>query len=375
MNTSDSGSSQQHVFSLAPLSVWIRLIADNDGVSSKYWGKLATVLAISAMFSPLRVVERLWYSRSRMAGVRIHEAPLYIQGFARSGTTHLLNLLAQDLQFATVSTFQAMAAPMFLTGRGWLERLIASRIPATRPMDNMAVSLGLPQEEDVALANSSHHSPAHLLSFPRRSRDFLKKYSTMRLTADEMSQWESAYLDVLRKATFAEGGKRLLLKSPANLGRTAVLRRLFPNAKFVHIIRNPYVVYQSMSHMYKTMLSICQLDDADPDAVAAAIRDSYVWMMTQYMMDRKSVPEGHLAEVRYEDLERDPLTELARIYSELDLRGWEKAKERIASYLTTVAGYRKNTYAIDSTTIDVVNREWGFAIEEWGYEPPKQAQR
>lgn len=310
-----------------------------------------------------------------MAGVRIHEAPLYIQGFARSGTTHLLNLLAQDLQFATVSTFQAMAAPMFLTGRGWLERLIASRIPATRPMDNMAVSLGLPQEEDVALANSSHHSPAHLLSFPRRSRDFLKKYSTMRLTADEMSQWESAYLDVLRKATFAEGGKRLLLKSPANLGRTAVLRRLFPNAKFVHIIRNPYVVYQSMSHMYKTMLSICQLDDADPDAVAAAIRDSYVWMMTQYMMDRKSVPEGHLAEVRYEDLERDPLTELARIYSELDLRGWEKAKERIASYLTTVAGYRKNTYAIDSTTIDVVNREWGFAIEEWGYEPPKQAQR
>ena len=331
-------------------------------------------LAISAMFAPLRVVERLVYSRSRMERIRIDEAPLYIQGFARSGTTHLLNLLAQDPQFATVSTFQAMAAPMFLTGRGWLERLIASRIPTTRPMDNMKVSLSLPQEEDVALANSSHHSPAHLLSFPSRSQDFLEKYSTMRLNNDEMRQWEFAYLDVLRRASFAGGRKRLLLKSPANLGRTAVLLRLFPDAKFVHIVRNPYVVYQSMTHMYKTMLSICQMDDANPDDVAAITRDSYVWMMTQYMSDRELIPHGHLAEIRYEDLERDPLTELARVYSELDLHDWEKAKERIEIYLESVAEYRKNTYEIDSSTIDLVNRDWGFAIDEWGYEPPKQAQ-
>ena len=352
----------------------MRLIADSGGVNRKYWGKLAKVLAISAMFAPLRVVERLVYSRSRMARIRIDEAPLYIQGFARSGTTHLLNLLAQDPQFATVSTFQAMAAPVFLTGRGWLERLIASRIPTTRPMDNMAVSLSLPQEEDVALANSSHHSPAHLLSFPSRSQDFLEKYSTMRLTNDEMRQWEFAYLDVLRRASFASGSKRLLLKSPANLGRTAVLLRLFPDAKFVHIVRNPYVVYQSMTHMYKTMLSICQMDDANPDDVAAITRDSYVWMMTQYMSDRELIPHGHLAEIRYEDLERDPLTQLARVYSELDLQDWEKAKESIETYLESVAEYRKNTYEIDSSTIDLVNRDWGFAIDEWGYEPPKQAQ-
>lgn len=351
----------------------MRLIADNGGVRSKYWRKLAKVLAISAMFAPLRVAERLWYSRSRMARVRIDADPLYIQGFARSGTTHLLNLLAQDPQFATVSTFQAMAAPMFLTGRGWLERLIAPRMPETRPMDNMEVSLQLPQEEDVALANSSRHSPAHLLSFPSRSRDFLEKYSTMRLTNDEMSQWESAYLDILRRASFAQRDRRLLLKSPANLGRTAVLRRLFPEAKFVHIIRNPYVVYQSMSYMYGTMLSICQMDDADPDDVATAIRDSYVWMMTQYMSDRKLIPSGHLTEVRYEDLEREPLKELARVYSELDLRGWEEAKERIESYLVTLEGYRKNTYEIDSATVKLVNRDWGFAVDEWGYEPPMRA--
>ena len=355
---------------MAPLGVWLRLIADNGGVSPKYWRKLARVLAISAVFAPLRVAERLWFSRSRMSHVPIETEPLYIQGFARSGTTHLLNLFAQDSSFGVVSTFQATAAPVFLTGRGWLDRLIVKRMPKTRPMDNMAISLDLPQEEDVALANSSHLSPAHLLSFPRRSKAILEKYSTMQLTPSELRQWKTTYLDILRRATFAAGGKKLLLKSPANLGRTATLRQMFPDAKFVHIIRNPYVVYQSMSHMYDAMLPICQMDDADPKDIADSIRDSYISMMKQFLLDRESIPNGNLAEVRYEDLEKDPLTELARVYSELALPGWEQAREKIAMYVQNVAGYRKNTYEIDARTIELVNRDWGFAVEEWGYEPP-----
>lgn len=357
---------------MAPLGVWLRLIVENGGVNSKYWGKLAKVLGISAMFAPLRVAERMRYSRSRMARVEFEQAPLYIQGFARSGTTHLLNLLAQDPSLGVVSTFQAMAAPVFLTGRGWLERIISDQVPEKRPMDNMAVALDLPQEDDVALANSSHHSPAHLLSFPQRAKEFLEKYSTMRLTDTEMAEWETVYLDILRRATFAENGKRLLLKSPANLGRTETLRRLFPNAKFVHIVRNPYVVYQSMSHMYETMIPICQMNDAREDDVATAIRDSYVLMMKQYLLDREGIPKGHLSEIRYEDIERDPLTELERLYSELGLPGWERVRERVDTYLRDLVGYRKNVYEIDPETIEIVNREWGFAIEEWGYEPPTE---
>ena len=31
-------------------------------------------------------------------------------------------------------------------------------------------------------------------------------------------------------------------------------------AKFIHIVRNPYVVYASMAHLYRTVLPVCQLD-------------------------------------------------------------------------------------------------------------------
>ena len=362
----------QHVFSMAPLGVWLRLIADNGGVPPRYWGKLAKVLALSAMMTPLRVVERLRYGPSRMARVPIDEAPLYVHGFGRSGTTHLHNLLAQDPGFGIVSTFQAIAAPMFLTARGRLERLVANGMPATRPMDNMAVSVELPQEEEIALANTSHLSFVHHLSFPNRAKGYQEKFATMRLTSSEMARWERAYLDVLRKATLASGGRRLVLKSPTNLGRTAELLRLFPDAKFIHIVRNPYVVYRSMTNLYRHVLPICQLDDADPEEVVASMLDSYAAMMRQYMRDRESIPKGHLAEVRFEDLERNPMTELERLYDELTLPGWDRARQPIADYLGTLSDYRKNAYRIDPETIDIVDRNWGFAVKAWGYEPPPQ---
>ena len=360
----------QHVFSLAPLGVWLRLVADNGGVSPRYWGKLARVLAISALTTPLRIAERLCYGPSRMAQVAIDEAPLYIQGFGRSGTTHLLNLFAQDPSFGTVSTFQAIAAPMFLIGRGRLERLLARAVPPTRPMDEMAVSLDLPQEEEVALANTTHLSWAHHLSFPNRARAHLEKFATMRLTGSELERWERAYLDVLRKATLASGGRRLVLKSPTNLGRTAELLRLFPDAKFIHIVRNPYVVYRSMMHLYRTMLPICQLDDAEADELAEVMLDSYAAMMRQFLTDRESIPRGNLAEVRFEELERNPLAELERLYAELALPGWERVRGPIADYLGTLSGYRKNTHRVDQATIDAVDRKWGFAVDAWGYRPP-----
>jgi len=364
-------SSRQHVCSMAPLAVWLRLIADNGGVPPRYWGKLARVLSISAVTAPLRIAERVCYGPSRMARVAIDPSPLYVQGYGRSGTTHLLNLLAQDPGLGFVSTFQAIAAPMFLVGRGWFERLVVRSMPATRPMDNMALSLDRPQEEDVAVANTSHLSWVHHLTFPGRWREHLEKFATMRLTDAEMAQWEGAYLDVLRKATLAAGGRRLVLKSPTNLGRTARLLRLFPDAKFIHIVRNPYAVYRSTKHMYRTLLPLFQLDDVEPEELTRTIIDSYAMMMRQYMKDRDSIPQGHLAEVRFEDLERDPMAELERVYAELALPGWAQAREPIADYLQSLSGYRKNPHQFDQETIDRVDREWGFAVKAWGYRPPK----
>lgn len=364
-----SATTQPHMFATSPIGVWARLVREHGGVPPRYWGRLAGILATSCATAPLRIAERLRYGR-RVARTSIDRPPVFILGFARSGTTHVHNLMGHDPDLGYVSTFQALAAPFFLISRGWFERIVARRLPAKRPMDNVRVDLDLPQEEELALAALSPLSPVHLLSFPGRVMEIVERMGGMRLSEAEMAEWERVYLEVLRKATVVCEGRRLVLKTPANLGRTPLLLRLFPDAKFVFVVRNPYVVYLSAMKLYRTMIPLYQLQPVDWDEIQASVLANYADMTRRYMRDRDSIPAGSLVEVRFEDIEADAIGSLERIYSELALPNWGHARQPIAEYLRSLAGYRKNRYRIDTPTIDLVNRNWGFAVEEWGYEPP-----
>lgn len=381
-----------HMFTFAPPGVWLRLIRQNGGVKKRYWGKLARIMFTTAMASPLRLAERLLWS-NRVARVTIDKPPLFVLGFARTGTTHLHNLLAQDPALGYVSTFQAVVPTFALVGQGWLKRLMAKNMrDQVRPMDNVRVALDMPQEEELALAASSHMSAYHQLSFPQLRQDLFTKFIMMEalhdsthgeskkkdplpppspLSSKEIRDWERQYLNVIRKATILANGQRLVLKSPNNLGRITHLMRLFPSAKFVHIIRNPYVVYRSLIHTFKLSLSMYTLDDYEWSEIERHCVEMFRLMFEKYMADRTLIPEGHLAEIRFEDLERNPLAELERVYTELQLPGWQNAKTSIEEYLGTLSGYRKNAFEASQDVIDRVNQNWKFVVDAWGYEPPQ----
>ena len=373
-------SNDFHPSTFAPPLVWARLILANRGVPKPYWGKLARILIATTLVTPLRLAEWLLYSR-QIANTKIEHAPLFVVGFGRSGTTHLQNLLAQDPTYGYVSTYQIMTSTFSLVGQGWLKRLMEKGLTEmgaqTRPMDNVKVDLDSPQEEDAALASSSIQSAIHHLTFPQQRWRLYEKYVLMgadpegeRLTARELRQWERAYLRVLQKTTIHTGGRRLLLKNVLNIGRVDHLLRLFPDAKFIHIVRNPYNLYPSLLHLYRELLHVYQLDDYDWSEIESFVTETYPRLMQKYLADRTLIPAGHLAEVRFEDLERDPLGELARLYAELDLPDWENAQPHIAAYLKTIADYRKNAFQLDPAIIERVGEKWRFAVEEWNYQPP-----
>lgn len=359
-----------HSGTMAPLSTWLQLLSENGGASPAYWGRLAGILVPTAMAVPLRLAERLRWGRA-VARTRIDNAPVFVVGVARSGTTHLHNLLWQDPQFGSVSTFQAAVPTFFLTGRGWLKDFMAKLAPASRPMDAMKVSMDLPQEEDVAVANTCPMSAVYSLSFPRNAESYFNRYCFMRnLSARDMKRWKRVYMQVLRKATLDAGGKRLVLKSPVNTGRIPHLLRLFPEARFIHIVRSPYAVYRSLVHTLRSVVPLHQLhaisEEALDDLALFILRETH----RQYLRDRASIPNGQLAEVRFEDLERNPLEKLEAIYAVLDLPGWERARVRMESYLDGISAYRKNQYTFDAGVIERVERECRFALDTWDYPPP-----
>lgn len=373
-----------HPCAFAPLSVWASLLWENRGVPREFWGRAARTLGLSALTTPLRLAETVAYGR-QVDKTALAAPPVFILGFARSGATHLQNLVAQDARFGFFSTYQGVVSSFALVGRGRLRRFMERELTGQgeRPTDNVKISLNSPQEEDMGLANTSAMSFVHQLSFPRQTKRLFEKYVIMgadangataeELTTGELLRWENAYLRVLRKAQLLADGKPLVLRNTVNTGRADRLLRLFPHAKFVNIVRNPYDVYPSLMHLYRTLLPLYQLDHYDWDEVERWLVEIYRRTMRKYLRDRKRIPAGHLAEVRYEDVERDPLGELARVYQELGLPAFDAAAPAVSDYLRTLADYAKNRLPMTPEQIDRVTDQWGFVAEEWGYEPPAPA--
>lgn len=379
----------QHVCTFAPFSVWLRLLARNGGLPRRFWPKLARILALSAGAAPLRLAEAAVGSHW-VSGAALRVPPLFVLGLPRTGTTHLHNLLAQDPNHGCLTTFQAVAPTFSLIGRGWLQRLMERGMSRqgggqgdgkgawVRPMDNMTVDLNSPQEEEIALANSSHMSYMHQLSFPKLSARLFEQYAMMGAAVDgeaspwplskrEARRWAHEYLRVVLKASVHAEGRRLVLKSPNNLGRIGSLLDIFPHAKFVHVVRDPYVVYASLANMLRIVMPIFQLDDYDGDEFARLVAANCERMLRKYLADRSRIPAGNLAEVRFEDLERDPVGELRRLYEELGLPRWDAAEPCFREYLGALSGYRKNDFSSDQSVIDTVDARWAFILRAWGY--------
>ena len=364
-------SHAEHPVALGSFRSWLRLLREGGGIDREFIPRALFVSSTTLLTSPLRLWERARHGK-RIRRTEIHPSPIFIIGHWRSGTTHLYNLLCQDGNFGYLTTFQAMAPGFFLAGGGvikyFLERKTRERYP-TRLIDNIPLLLDAPQEDEFALANMSPYSFLHGFSFPRRACHFFERYVLFEgAPQNVVDQWMATYMWLLRKVTLASQGKRLILKNCANTARIRILLRMFPQAKFIHIHRDPYRVFLSTLHLHRTVLPRSQLQRIGPDEVEENVLGFYRRLLGRFLPDRPLLPPGNLVEIRFEDLERSPLEQLRRIYEELRLPGFTAAEPAFRSYITSVAGYRKNVYELDEEAIAKVNQNWGFAFEAWGYQ-------
>jgi omega-hydroxy-beta-dihydromenaquinone-9 sulfotransferase len=363
-------SAFEHPVALGGFRSWCRLLASSERIDRAYRARLLAVSAVTLLTSPLRLYEAARHGAT-VRRTRVHPSPLFILGHWRTGTTHLHNLLAQDPQFGFVSTFQAMAPGFCLTGeksiKPLLARLAAKRHP-TREIDNIPLALDAPQEESFAMANLSPWAWLHIYTLPRQASEIFAKYALLEgLTSGQRAEWRAAYLTVLRKATLRSAGRPLVLKDPANTGRVRELLAMFPEARFVHITRDPYRVLPSMLGVWKVVLAKSQLQSVSAEEVEAYVLEFYQRLLRRFLADKSCIPPGRLVEVRFEDLEAAPLAQLERIYDGLGLRDFAAVRPALAAYVESVRGFQKNRYEVDARVIARVNEHWRFAFDAWDY--------
>jgi hypothetical protein len=364
-------SSIEHPQILGSSRAWLRLLAHSGGIDREFLPRAVFVTLSTVFTSPLRAYERLQYD-SVLRRTQVDPSPIFIIGHWRTGTTFLHHLLCQDPSLGYVSTFQAFAPDLCLIGERTFKRPLAwmaRRRHPTREVDNVPLVFDDPQEDELAIASLSPHSFLHWYTFPRRGPHFFESYALFDHLSDSAAdEWRRSYLEVLRKATLRSGGKQLVLKNCSNTGRIEAILDLFPEARFIHIYRNPYDVFRSTRHLSVTVVRRSQLQEVCVGEIEALILSFYERLLRRFLADRPLIPPGHLVELSFEDLEEQPLDQIRRVYDKLGLLGFTHAEPRLRSYLDSVAGYEKNEYDLDGDVVAKVNEHWGFAFDEWGYQ-------
>ena len=366
-------------FAVRSFRSWLKLLWNNKDIDRKFIPRALFVTLSTFLTSPLRLYESVRYGRI-VKNTAIHPSPIFIIGHWRSGTTHMHHTMCQDKNHGYISTFQAFAPGLCLVGERIIKRpldKIAKKLHPTREIDNIPLSLDNPQEEDIAIAAMSPHSYIQLFIFPRQAPYFFERYITFfnNLPESTLAEWKKIYLTIMRKATLRSGGKRLVIKNCADSARIKTLLDLFPDAKFIHIYRNPYYVFRSTLFLYRTALRWVQLQEISPDEIEAHVLRFYPQLMQRFLADKALIPAGNLVEVKYEDLEKDPLAQLRKVYETLSLPGFAAAEPAFRAYLDSIADYKKNVYEADDNVIAKVNQHWQFAFDALGYERLEPASR
>ncbi len=341
------------------------LVRNRFQVDSECFGRLGYLMILGIFNSLYGGCERLFNTRD-IENAHIVGPPVFILGHWRSGTTHLHNLFSVDPNFACPTAYQALFPHHFVFSQagGALFNMLA---PEKRPMDNVRFYAGAPHEDEFALAGHSLVSPYMRVLFPRVEGNGDCALDPKALAPEALERWKRSFELFLKKLSLSEG-KRIVFKSPPHTGRISLLLEMFPDAKFIHIVRNPYTVYASTHRLWAKSLAYAHLQIPSAALVDATILSWYNELFQLYERDRGLIPEGSLYEVKFEDLEKRPKEIMAEAYSSLHLGDFETVQPHLVNYLASVMGYKKNRHALSAGDCEKVKTHWKASFERYGYE-------
>lgn len=348
------------------LRQWLKLLWDNRFAISRRYVRRTLQLTIFAMRTSF-----YWRRERKLLGSRLNRVevppPTFVLGHWRSGTTLVHNVLCVDERYGYPNMFQVSQPHIFLSLDGKVKAAYADAAAQRRHMDNVEVTMASPGEDEVALAMLTLFSPLLGWTFPRRAPHY-DRYLTFRDVPDDaLGRWKEAFLMYMKKLTLYHR-KPMILKSPPHTARIRLLLELFPEARFVHVHRDPYAVFQSTVSLYRTAGARSRIQVVDEETLIDGILRRYQVMYDAYFDERRLIPANRLCEVRFEDFESDIVGGARAIYRSLELDGFENMLPRLEAYAASLAGYQKNRYGdLDPAIRTRVSEMWRRNFQEWGY--------
>jgi hypothetical protein len=347
---------------------WMKLLVANRFAFAPIRLSMVITVTIASLLNSFGSVFQWLMFHHAIARTKLKEPPLFVLGHWRSGTTLLHEHLMLDPRHTCPTTYQCLAPHHFLWTQKILPPFVRFLLPAKRPMDDMPAGLDRPQEDEFALVNLGVPSPYLAWAFPNHG-PVADEYLDLRtLPTAEREWWKSKWLDFVRRVAL-RNNRRIVLKSPTHTARVKTILEVFPDAKFIHIVRDPLKLFPSTVRLWKSLSLVqgFQIPHDDAGWIEGHVLDQFVRMYECFEQDRELVPPGHLIDVRYEDLVKDQVGQMRSVYKQLDLGDFTAIEQALLHRTQETRDYRPNKYTLPPEVADRVRGRWAPYFQRYGY--------
>jgi len=282
--------------------------------------------------------------------------PLSVSGLPRSGTTHLVNLLAADSRFHSLPLWVAQE-PFHAPGKDAasftekfgakiLTRFLKSGDSLTnndpRYLRCSARWSGMqimgPDLAAMHPMNPDHiHEELELMTFDFGCNQFewtnmVPSYRDYYLKTDQTPHYD--YLKTVLKLLQLEkgGDKSWVLKCVQNPEQLPVLKKTFPDATAIITHRDPVAVIQSTATMIAYGHRILRTK-VDPKEVLDYWTDRIEKLLRACVRDRKVWPKSKSLDVMFHEFMADDMATVEKIYELHDLELTPKARQEMDDFI------------------------------------------
>ncbi len=352
---------------MRPLA-WLRLLREGRFRVHPTRIPLATGVTVATVFNlVLGTLQNLIYRR-RLAEAELHGPPVFVVGHWRSGTTLLHELLVLDERLSSPSTLQCFAPHHFLISEWFFRRFARWLLPNKRPMDNMQTGWDRPQEDEFAMLALGLHSPYRRMAFPNETPPDLDYLDFRGVDADAIQDWLASLRSFLVTVSLVTG-RPLVVKSPTHTGRIEWLAREFPDAKFIHITRDPRELFPSTCRLWRGLDEAQSLQKPKHEHLEAYVIECFQRMYEAFHVGRDQVNSQRLIDIRYEDLVQDPVATMKRIYETLRLSDFGTVEPVLQQWVDSEhRQYKTNKHRLDEATAARIGNAWQDYFKRYGYE-------
>ena len=316
-------------------------------------GKIALKTNIVQMLCSRLQMERDRQLYPDIARQEISE-PLFIVGLPRSGTTLLHHLVAADPEHRSPLMWEVMSPspPTPAIEKRRIQRATQScnffnwLAPTFRYVH--AVGAELPQECIGLMAPT-------FMSDQFDAMYYVPSYRAWFFRQDLRPAYEY-HRRFLQHLQFRRPARRWILKAPTHMSAMPGLLSVYPDALFVQTHRTPVDSMASVSSLV-TILRSAFSDAVDPFTICREAIHYWSESTEKFLHERDRLAKNRICDVEYEEISRDPIAAVRRIYGHF---GWTlstEAEQRMRILVKSHAARQPGNHRYHLS-------EFGFSEEE-----------